>query len=146
MLYLFRSMCVLAWLTASPLSVGAQAEAEGKSAEPNAEKPVQSAEPTRSRLERWHPEAFVDPTKSAPQPELQLEVDSASLEVTPTAPPTVEELEREEAQQRRRRVAIGVGVSLGVAALIVGVALGVSAGQVNRSFDRSGTSAVAIVF
>lgn len=53
-------------LAAFPLSASAQAEEVSASPAPNAEKPVQSKEPTRSRLERWHPEAFVDPSKPKP--------------------------------------------------------------------------------
>ena len=125
MRYLFGSLCICA-LGLVPLSAGAQAGKEGTSAEPSAEEPVQSTQPTRSRLERWHPEAFVDPTKPASDPALQLELDSAGLEVTPTAPLTVEELKRqkeEEKKQHRRRVGIGVGVSVAVV-VILAVAIG----------------------
>ena len=97
---------VLAGLVALPLSVSAQAgEGEGG-----------------SRLERWHPEAFVDPSQPASEPALKLEVDSTALEVTPTAPPTLEELERQEKKRRGRAIGIGIGVTLGVA--LVGLAIG----------------------
>ena len=134
MSYLFGFLCVWA-LVASPLSVSAQAGEEGTSAEPSAAEPVQSTQPTRSLLERWHPEAFVDPTKPASEPALQLGVDSAGLEVTPTAPLTVEELKRQEMKLRKRRVAIGVGVS--VAVLVVAVVVGAVAipASISRSFD-----------
>jgi len=58
------------------------------------QRPVQTTQPTRSRLERWHPEAFVDPSTPTPEPAVKLEVDSTALQVTPTASPTLEELER----------------------------------------------------
>jgi hypothetical protein len=93
---------------------------------------VQSTQPTRSRLERWHPEAFVDPTKPASDPALQLGVDSAGLEVTPTVPLTVEELERQEKKLRKRRVIIGVTVSI----LVAGVIVGVGAAAVSASISR----------
>jgi hypothetical protein len=125
MRYLFGFVCVLAGLVALPLSASAQAEKEGGSAEPSAEKPAQSTQPTRSRVERWHPEAYVDPTKPASEPALQLEVDSAGLEVTPTAPPIEE-------KERKRRIAIGVGVSLAVVAILVGVGVGVSVSKIKR--------------
>ena len=106
MRYLVGFVCVLA-LLASPLGVSAQTEKE-----------------VGSRLERWHPEAFVDPTKPAPEPSLQLELDSAGLEVTPTALPTVEEFELRKTDLRKRRRTIGIGVSVIVVA--VGVAVGVA--------------------
>ena len=92
--------------------------------EPNAEEPksAQAGEEDSSRLERWHPEAFVDPSKPASEPALKLEVDSTALEVTPTAPPTLEELERQEKKRRGRAIGIGIGVTLGVA--LVGLAIG----------------------
>ena len=99
-----------------------QAGEEGTAAELKAVEPAQSTEPTRSRLERWHPEAFEDPKKPASEPAIKLEVDSTALEVTPTAPPTLEELERQKKKRRRRGIGIGVGVTLGVA--VVGLAIG----------------------
>jgi len=95
---------VLAGLVALPLSVSAQAgEGEGG-----------------SRLERWHPEAFVDPSQPASEPALKLEVDSTALEVTPTAPPTLKELERrEEEKKRRRRLGLGLGLGVGLVVLVV---------------------------
>ncbi|MGB8221194.1 MAG: hypothetical protein WCF10_01345, partial [Polyangiales bacterium] len=112
MRYLVSVASVLAGLVALPLSGSAQAENEGTSAEPGAEKPVQSTETHRSWLERSHPEAFVDPTKPASEPALQLEVDSAGLQVTPTAPLAPEELRLQEMALRVRRAKLGVGVSV----------------------------------
>ena len=148
MRYLVGLMCVLAGLVASPLSVGAQAGEERTSAEPNPEEPVQATEPTRSRLERWHPEAFVDPSKPKPTstPEerggfsLPVYVDpltGAPLAVPdgslapqmPTAPRT------EEQNRRRRRIGIGVGVSLAIVVLVVGVGAAASMASIRDSFD-----------
>jgi hypothetical protein len=67
-------------------------------------------------------------------PASQLELDSAGLEVTPTASPTVEDLKLQETKLRERRVAIGVGVSLAVVGLVVGLGVGASVG-IRRSFD-----------
>jgi hypothetical protein len=115
---------VFAVLVALPLSASAQAEESEEApkqaveqepaspAEPSAEEPVRG-------VRRWHPEAFTDPSKPASEPALKLEVDSTALEVTPTAPPTLEELERQEKKKRRRR-AIGIGVGVTLGAFIVG--------------------------
>ena len=102
-------------------------EEERTSVEPSSEEePAQSTQPTGSRLERWHPEAFTDPLMPPSEPSLELGVDSAGLEVTPTAPPTLEELEHQEATKRRRRLGIGLGVGL----VVVGAALGAAAAGV----------------
>jgi hypothetical protein len=109
----------VAVLVASPLRVSAQAGEEGASAEPNAEQPPQPTEPTRSRLERWHPEAFDDPSEPTSMPvyvdpvtgaPLTVPEDTAASEM-PTAPPTEE-------RKRRRRIGIGVGVSIGVVVVL----------------------------
>ena len=106
---------VLAGLVALPQSASAQTEEEGS-----------------SRLERWHPEAFVDPSK--PDPSLELELDSSGLEVTPAALPTPEERRRQEADQRKKRnVGIAVGVIL-IVGVVVGVAAGASVSQLRKSF------------
>ena len=133
MRYLFGFICVCALAGALPLSASAQAGEEGASVEPSAEEPAQSSQWTQSRLERWHPEAFVDPTKPASEPALQLELDSAGLEVTPTALPTVEELELRKTELRKRRRAIGIGVSVIVVA--VGVAVGVGVAVSFRNWE-----------
>ena len=103
MRYLVRFLCVLG-LVASPLSVSAQA----------------GEEEVGSRLERWHPEAFVDPaSKPAPSepasegPALQLELDSAGVEVVPSPPRTVDGYTLEEMELRVRRTKIGLGISGG---------------------------------
>jgi len=147
MRYLVGFMCVLAGLVASPLSVGAQAGEERTSAEPNAEEPVQSTEPTRSRLERWHPEAFVDPSKPKPTstPEepggfsLPFYVDpltGAPLAVPDGSPaPQMPTAPRTEEQNRRRRIGIGVGVSLAIVVLAVGAGAAISMASIRDSFD-----------
>ena len=111
---------VLVGLVALPLNVSAQADDEGKAAEPSGEQPAQPTQPTPSRLERWHPEAFVDPSKPASEPALKLDVDSTALEVTPTGPPPLYELERQEEEKKRRR-RLGLGIGLGVGLVVVGV-------------------------
>jgi hypothetical protein len=138
MRYVLGFLCVCVLVGSLPLGVGAQDAEEGTSAEPSAEEPVPSPQPTRSRVERWHPEAFVDPTKPASEPALQLEIDSAGLEVTPTAPPIEE-------HKRKRRIAIGVSVSIAVVALVVGVGVGVSVSKIKRE-GVLGSSRAGIVF
>jgi hypothetical protein len=63
MRYLFGFMCVLA-LAALPRAAIAQAGEEGATSEPSLPEAAPSSEPAveegGSRLERWHPEAFVD--------------------------------------------------------------------------------------
>ena len=135
MRYLFGFLSVCALVGTSPLSAGAQGDEEGTTAEPSGEQPAQ---PTPSWLERWHPEAFVDPSKPASEPALKLEIDSTALQVTPTASPTLEELERrafedlerlekktqEENKRPKRRRAIGIAVGVIVGAAVVGLAVG----------------------
>ena len=124
MRYLVGFVCVMA-LVALPQSASAQAGEEGTSAEPSGEQPAQPTQPTPSRLERWHPEAFVDPSQPASEPALKLEVDSTALEVTPSPPRTPDGYTLEEMDVRVRRAKIGVGVSgLGlVAGAVMGLAV-----------------------
>jgi hypothetical protein len=122
MRYLVGLGLVLA-LVAAPLSASAQEVEEGAALEPSAEEPAPSSEPAPEEpirgVQRWHPEAFVDPSKPAAEPALQLELDAAGVEVTPkTAPLTTAEQNR----LRKRRVRIGVGVALGL--VLVGAAIG----------------------
>jgi len=149
----FGSMCVLA-LMASPLSVGAQAGEDGTSAKPNAEEPVQSTEPTGSRLERSHPEALPDPSKPKPtsmpvyvdpnveepaapakqaneEPVLQLKLNplggvDAVPSLTPTAPVTA-------AQPGKSGVGMGIGIAVAVVVVGLAVGLGVAAASVKRN-------------
>jgi hypothetical protein len=62
----------------------------------------------------------VDPSQPASEPALKLEVDSTALEVTPTGPPPLYELERQEEEKKRRR-RLGLGIGLGVGLVVVGV-------------------------
>ena len=146
MRYLFGFLCVCA-LAALPQSAIAQAGEEGASAEPNAEQPVQSTEPTRSGLERWHPEAFVDPAKAASssqapseEPVLKLEVDSAGLGVTPSAPRTVDGDTLEEARSSVRGPRAGVIIS----SIVLAGGVAAIAGGVRQ--DDIGSAAVAATF
>lgn len=69
-----------------------------------------------SRLERWHPEAFKDPSSPAGEPALKLEGDSAGVEVTPTegtSQPT-------KGLSKGGRIAVGVIVPLVVIGAIAG--------------------------
>ena len=114
---------VFAVLVAFPLSVSAQDAEEGMTPEPSLQEPAPPSEPAPKEpvrgVERWHPEAFVDPSKPAAEPALQLELDAAGVEVTPrTAPLTIAEQNR----LRKRRVRIGVGVFVGL--VLVGAAIG----------------------
>ena len=102
MRHIVRLALVLAWLTAPPLRADAQVNEDAGA----------------SRLERWHPEAFTDPR----EPALQLTLDSSAVQVTPSAPPTVDELALEEIDKRISRARIGIGASVaafGVGAVIV---------------------------
>ena len=121
MRYLVGFVCVLG-LLASPLGASAQTEKE-----------------VGSRLERWHPGAFVDPTKPAPEPSLQLELDSAGVDVTPSPPRTPDGYTLEEMDVRVRRAGIGVGVS--VTAMVVGL---VSGAAVASSPLSAPTAAIGI--
>ena len=163
MRYLVGFLCVLVTSAASPLSAGAQGDQGIAHADtvPMVGS-VASMFSTRSllfvgylelhwfeeeeggsRLERWHPEAFVDPTKPASSseaatevPALQLELDSAGLVVTPGVSPTGDpytlEDEEELRKQRRRR---GIGIAVGVV-VVIGVAVGAAAAaSISHMFD-----------
>jgi hypothetical protein len=111
----------------------AQAGGEGPSAKPTAEEAVQSTEPTGSRLARWHPEAFDDPSKPTSTPVYVDPLTGAPLVVpedpqVPTAPPTEEQKRK---RKKRRRIGIGVGVSVAVVVVFLAVAGGVVAKQLN---------------
>jgi len=93
----FLGVCALAAL---PQSASAQRGEEGTTSEPNLQEPV--------------PE----------EPALQLELDSAGVDVTPSPPRTPDGYTLEEMDVRVRRAGIGVGVS-GLA-LVAGVAMGLA--------------------
>jgi hypothetical protein len=99
-------------LVGLPLSASAQAPEEGS-----------------SLLERWQPEAFVDPAKPAPssqapseEPALKLEVQSTGLEVTPTET-TVEDVERRVRKARTGLIVSSLGLGVGGALIIAGSVL-----------------------
>lgn len=111
------------------LDADADTDATSDPTNAKAEEPAPSSEPARdkgsSRLERWHPEAFKDPSK--PEPSVELELDSSGLEVTPSAPMTVEDSERQEAKQGKgRQAGVAVGVILGITLVAVAVGAGVA--------------------
>ena len=110
MRYLFGFLCVCA-LAALPQSASAQRGEEGTTSEPNLQEPV--------------PE----------EPALQLELDSAGVDVTPSPPRTPDGYTLEEMDVRVRRAGIGVGVS--VTAMVVGLAVSgaAAASSVCISFD-----------
>jgi len=70
MRYSFGLLCVCALVGTLPQSASAQGGAEDATAEPNLVEAEPSSEPAAeeggSRLERWHPEAFVDPASKPP--------------------------------------------------------------------------------
>ncbi len=115
---------------------------------------MQSTEPTRSGLERWHPEAFVDPAKPASssqgpseEPVLKLEVDSAGLGVTPSAPWTVDGDTLEEARLSMRGPRAGVIISsIVLAGGFAAIAGGVVALNRQDDLDAIGSAAVATTF
>lgn len=82
----------------------------------------------RSRVERWHPEAFVGPSEpkptSAPEErgEVSLPVYTDPVSGAPLAGPGDTQVPMappaEEQDRRRRRIGIGVGVSVGVVVVL----------------------------
>ena len=116
---------MLAGLVASPLGASAQAgEEEGS-----------------SRLERWRPEAFVEPAapateRAADGPALQLKLTSAGVDVVPSTPRTVDGYTSEDVELRVRRAKIGVGVS--TAAFVVGASMAAGAGMNSLCFSFGG--------
>jgi hypothetical protein len=102
---------VLAALVALPLSAGAQTGQEGTDSEPNLHEPA--------------PE----------EPALQLKLDAAGVEVTPSPSRTEDGYTLEELELRVQRAKIGLGVSAAV--LAVGGAL-TAAGAVSFSNDIYG--------
>jgi hypothetical protein len=98
-------------------AAAADTEAASDQTGPNAEQPGEPTEPTRSRLERWHPEAFEDPSKPTTMPVYVDPVTGTPLAVTgSTAPPT-------EKQERSpgAKAGVAVGIILGVGLVVVGI-------------------------
>ena len=93
MRYLFGCLCVCALVVTSPLSASAQAGDAAANSEPNLEEPAPSAEPA---LE---------------EPALQLKLDAAGVDVTPSPQPTPDRYTLKEMELRVKRAAIGLGLS-----------------------------------
>ena len=93
MRYLFGFLCVCALVGTSPLSGSAQAGEEGATPEPNLQEPAASSEPVSE------------------EPALQLQLDSAGVDVVPSPSPTVDGYTLEEMDVRVRRAKIGIGSS-----------------------------------
>jgi hypothetical protein len=112
MRYLVGFVFVLA-LVASPLSVSAQVDDNGKGAE-SADTP----QPARG-VQRWHPEAFVDPLTGATLADAgksDFEIEYVAVERPP--------------RNRKRAIALGVTIPI----LIVGVGVGIGAAVAMRNF------------
>ena len=108
MRYLVGLICVLVGLVALPLSAGAQAGEAAAPSEPNLQEPAPPSEPP--------PE----------EPALQLELDSAGVEVVPSPPGTADGYTLEEMELRVKRAKIGIGasaLSLVVGGILAGVAV-----------------------
>ena len=114
MRYLFGFLCVCA-LAALPQSASAQRGEEGTTSEPNLQEPV--------------PE----------EPALQLELDSAGVDVTPTPLRTPDGYTLEEMDVRVRRAKIGLGSSaaaLFAGGMFVGVGIAESYGHADTAPKR----------
>ena len=119
MRYLVSFACVLAALLAAPLSGSAQ---DREDAAQDAEAPMQ--EPGRG-VQRWHPDAYVDPAKAS-DPEFK-------VEYVPADP-------YEAADERVRKAKVGVGVSALGVGLGVALAMGGAAAAIGCSLDSSCTN------
>ena len=110
-------LMVLAALAALPLSVSAQAGEESTTVEPSAEEPAPSSEPVPEEpapLSESAPEEPVPPSEPAPEePALELKLDDAGVEVTPSPPRTADGYTLEEMELRVKRAKIGLCVSVG---------------------------------
>ncbi len=117
MRYLFGFLCVSTIVGTLPRSVGAQTGEEGTTSEPNLQEPEPSTEPAPG------------------EPALQLELDSAGVEVAPSYPQRTDDgYTREEMEVRVRRAKGGCGGTAGVLALGVGLVIG---GAVYESSELS---------
>ena len=104
---------------------------------------AQDPEGSGSRVERWHPDAYVAPDASeetkpqwppAPDPWLRLHLDDTGFQSTPAWIVTAEQLEAEREAQKRR-VRIGVSVAVVGAVVITGIGLGAAVASLSRSFE-----------
>jgi hypothetical protein len=107
MRYLFGFLCVCAVVGTLPLSASAQADEADAISEPDLQEPAPLSEP------------------ASEQPALQLELDSAGVEVVPSPPRTFPD-RYTEMRLRVRRAKIGLGVSAVV--MVVGTALAFGGG------------------
>jgi hypothetical protein len=98
---------VLAGLVALPLSVSAQAGEEGAASEPNLQELAPSFEPDPENLKDSVPSS----EPASEEPVLQLELDSAGVEVVPSPPRTADGYTLEEIEIHVRRAKIGLAVS-----------------------------------
>jgi hypothetical protein len=112
-------LMVLAGLGTLPLSASAQADEEGTAAEPNlVEEPALSSEPA--------PE----------EPALELKLDYAGVEVTPSPPQTFDGYTLEELELRKRRAALSlIAPAVATVAGVALLALGTSGDCYNDSLD-----------
>ena len=115
------------------LDADADNGATSDQSEPNAEEPksAQAGEEDSSRLERWHPEAFVDPSKpsSEPAPE-EPDVDMLSQRAIEHYESLSEE---EKKHERRRRRGLAIGVPIAVAVVVAVVVVGAAGASYARS-------------
>jgi len=113
--YLVRFVCVLAGLVASPLSASAQAGEEGATSEPNLKEHSPSFEPDPEDLKGSVPSS----EPASEEPALQLQLDSAGVEVVPSPPRTADGYTLEEMDVRVRRAMFGI-VGSAVAVIVGG--------------------------
>lgn len=92
---------------------------------------AQSAGDGESVVERWHPEAFEQP--SSGEPALQLELQDEDLNVVPTA---AARSSLDEAERRVGRARVGLVVSSLALGAGVGAGLGAAAGSICISFGQ----------
>jgi hypothetical protein len=94
-------------LVALPLSVSAQAGEEDATSEPNLQELAPSFEPDPENLKDSVPSS----EPASEEPVLQLELDSAGVEVVPSPPRTADGYTLEEIEIHVRRAKIGLAVS-----------------------------------
>ncbi|MBW2629542.1 MAG: hypothetical protein JRE45_18270 [Deltaproteobacteria bacterium] len=122
MRYLIGFMFVLAGLVALPACASAQAGEEGATSEPNLQEFAPSFEPAAEDLKEPMPSSEPAPE----EPALQLQLDSAGVEVVPSPPRTADGYTLDEMELRVRRAKIGLAVS--AIPFIAGIGLSLAAG------------------
>ena len=113
------------------LDAAADIEAASAQTGSNAEQPGEPTDPTRSRLEQEHPEAFDDASKRTSMPVYVDPVTGAPLAVpedpqVPSAPP---------AEKRKRSPGAKAGIAVGVILGVGLVGVGIGAAVVARNFE-----------